>query len=514
MPSHDARPVRLLQFLCPRAANSRRAPIVAAILLTLLPFAESASAHSFGQVYTLPVPFWLYAWAAAATLILSFLIVGVFLTAPGGKSSSGGAAWQEKVYAHRLPDAAVTLLQVASLSSLALCIAAGLLGTPSPYGNFNMTFFWVVFVLGFTYLTALCGDLYALINPWRLLCGWIALRVPAYARGRIRYPTRAAYWPALVLYAAFIWAELFGGSDPHALAWMLIAYTALNLLAVWLIGEAAWFGHGEIFSVLLRQIARLAPIEFPESEGKPSAKFRWRWPCSGLLERSAEHPTLVLFVLFMLAATAFDGLHETRPWVRLFWTTLYRDLLSGWLGRNPIAAFPTLMTIYPWWQSAWLLAFPLLYLVAYLAAVELMRRIAGGQQPLWPLAQRFAHTLLPIVLVYNITHYYTLIQTQGVKIIALASDPFGHGWNLFGTAEWFRGTIVPDTTVVWHVQVALILLGHIASVVLAHLEALRIFPDRRTVSLSQLPMLGLMVLFTVFGLWILSLPLDSGGYRR
>jgi hypothetical protein len=63
---------------------------------------------------------------------------------------------------------------------------------------------------------------------------------------------------------------------------------------------------------------------------------------------------------------------------------------------------------------------------------------------------------------------------------------------------------------VWHTQVALILAGHIVSVYLAHVEALKVFPNPRHAVLSQLPMLVLMVLLTTVGLWILSLPIDAG----
>ncbi len=117
--------------------------------------------------------------------------------------------------------------------------------------------------------------------------------------------------------------------------------------------------------------------------------------------------------------------------------------------------------------------------------------------------------MLPIALVYHVTHYSTLILTQGVKIVSLVSDPFGWGWNLFGTAFTFRAPILPDLGIVWHTQVALILLGHVASVWLAHLVALRVFADRRAAALSQLPMLALMVLFTIAGLWILAQPLTA-----
>lgn len=95
------------------------------------------------------------------------------------------------------------------------------------------------------------------------------------------------------------------------------------------------------------------------------------------------------------------------------------------------------------------------------------------------LALRFASTLLPISLAYNVTHYYTLIQTQGVKIVSLASDPFRHGWNLFGTARWLQRTIIPDPITVWHAQVVPIVVCHVASVYLAHRVALRLFASRR-----------------------------------
>ena len=61
--------------------------------------------------------------------------------------------------------------------------------------------------------------------------------------------------------------------------------------------------------------------------------------------------------------------------------------------------------------------------------------------------------------------------------------------------------------VVWHTQVLLIVVGHFAGACLAHMVAMRIFPTRKQVVLSQLPLLVLMVGLTVVGLWILSLPL-------
>src|SRR3546814_12143590 len=100
--------------------------------------------------------------------------------------------------------------------------------------------------------------------------------------------------------------------------------------------------------------------------------------------------------------------------------------------------------------------------------------------------------------------------TQGVKIISLLSDPFGWGWNLFGTAGLLRAPILPSMSMVWHTQVGLILFGHIVSVYIAHVEALRLFPSRARAIASQLPMLILMMLFTIAGLWILLPPISPG----
>jgi hypothetical protein len=210
----------------------------------------------------------------------------------------------------------------------------------------------------------------------------------------------------------------------------------------------------------------------------------------------------------MLSSTAFDGLRETVPWIKLFWMDFYQ-LLKPYVGANTIQRDLTPWTIYLGYQTLALVLSPFLYLAMYLASIGLAKAVTRSTIPMRELALRFTFPLLPIALVYNITHYYTLIITQGTQIVRLVSDPFGVGWNLFGTARWLTAPIIPDAGVVWHVQVSLILFGHIVSVYLAHLEALRVFPTRRQATLSQLPMLLLMVGFTTIGLWILSQPLGS-----
>lgn len=491
------------------SARRRSAALAAAGLLV----PPAAQAHSFGIVYNLPVPFWLYAWGATAALVASFLVVGYFVSNTGAGQRE---AWSVDLsgsvgvrLARRLR--LMALLKVLSVGGLLLCMATGFAGTKSPYGNFNMTFFWIVFVLGFTYFTALAGDLYAAINPWKVMTDGIACFLRGYDGGVLRYPERLGYWPAVAFYMAFIWIELFGRTGPFSLAVMLAVYSLINLAGVGLIGARAWFRYCEFLGVFFRQIARLAPVDYvPSDRSGQGGRLRLRAPFAGLLEPPAERLSLLAFVLFMLSSTAFDGLRETAPWQRLFWLDLYHGVLQDWVGTNPLAAFPVMTRLFLYWQTCWLLATPFIYLIVYLLFITLTRLVTGGTQSLRTLALQFALPLLPIALVYNITHYYTLIQTQGVKIVSLASDPLGRNWNLFGTAHWLQRTIIPDTGTVWHVQVGLIVLGHIISVYLAHRVALRVFPTHKQAVVSQLPMLVLMVIFTTVGLWILSQPLKSG----
>lgn len=474
----------------------RRQAALCALLL-----AGRAEAHSFGKLYNLPVPLWLYLYGAVAALLLSFVVMAWFGTRTPAPTTAGPADETALVRYPRLRRGAQGL----SLALLGLAVLSGLAGSQNAYANFNMSGFWIGFVLGFAYLVALCGPLYAAINPWALIVQ-AGERLTGPWHGRIADPERLGLWPALTLYVGFIWVELFGGTGPAGLSWLLIAYTLINLAGAWWLGSQAWFKQGEFFAVFLHYFARCAPVYWS------SGRLRLQWPFSGLLRERTAHWSGVVFILFMLSSTAFDGLRETVPWVRLFWKDLYASLWLPLLGDQPVEIFPQLKRIYLGWQTVALLLSPLLYLAVYLGCLKLAQWLTGSPQGLRALALRFAPTLIPIALVYHVTHYYTLLFTQGAQLPWLLSDPLGTGnewaWRWLGPPR----AHIPDAGLVWHTQVGLIVLGHIVSVVLAHRVALEVFATRRAATLSQLPMLLLMMLYTGSGLWILAQPLNAGGY--
>jgi hypothetical protein len=129
---------------------------------------------------------------------------------------------------------------------------------------------------------------------------------------------------------------------------------------------------------------------------------------------------------------------------------------------------------------------------------------AGVVEASWhPLAVRFAHSLVPIVLAYVVAHYFSFLLIEGQIGLNRISDPLGLGWNLFGTAGWRVNLTIVSATTTWYVQVAAIVLGHIGGVVLAHDRAIALF-DRSRAMRTQYALLAAMVLFTATGLLILS----------
>jgi hypothetical protein len=191
--------------------------------------------------------------------------------------------------------------------------------------------------------------------------------------------------------------------------------------------------------------------------------------------------------------------------VQVFWKFIYPQLES--FIQRPYLFF---VDVYYYWQWTMLWVSPLLYLALYVFFVWLMKMVAGSGRSMRELSLQFAFSLIPIAIVYNVSHYYTLLITEAPLMLRLISDPFGFGWNLFGTARIESTQVIILADNVWHTQVGLILFGHIVSVYLAHLQALRLFPGGRHAVRSQMPMLALMVLFTTAGLWILSLPIAAG----
>ena len=484
----------------------------------------TALAHGFGQRYDLPVPLWLWAAAAAAAVILSFAIIGLFVTASPGVRGYWRLNLLRFPLARRLASRRVRLAaRLVSVGMLVLTLVASLAGDQSPTRNLAPTAVWVAWWVGFAYLSALVGNLWAVVNPWSAIFGWGESLLGS-GRTTRRYPDWLGVWPAVALFAAFAWVELVytGRSIPAHLGRLIIGYSVLTWTAMGLFGRATWLRYGDPFSTAFGVLARFSPTEIRATDRE--ACRRCELPCAGrdgtcldcgecfdravpgrrawnlrpfaagLLNTGDVSPSMVGFVLLLLSTVTFDGFTATPAWARLD-GALYAALTP--LGETRLTVIGTLG----------LLAFPLVFAAVYLLFARWMAWMADDQLTTGTVARLFVLSLVPIAIAYHLAHYFTYLLVQGQLLIRLASDPLGIGWNLFGTARYRPEIGIVGARAVWYTAVIAIVLGHVIAVYVAHAVALREFRDRRAALRSQLPMLVLMVGYTVVSLWIIAQPI-------
>lgn len=481
--------------------------IAFAAAASLSPYAD---AHAFAAPYALPVPFWLYAYGSTIALVVSFIFFALFSSTSSTRNnanSTNRSVVSDKPREVRLPLWIAPVSRGVSCLLLFFTIVCGLIGTPNPMLNFNMTWFWMIFMLILFYATALIGNVYPLFSPWAGVCLALERICKISFKGVFIYPTRWGYIPALMMYMSLIALELFGKALPENLSSYLIGYCLWCLIGAWLFGEEEWLTHADAFAVLFFLAGLLSAFRWSTSRRHIHVTVRSIF--GGLAETPNPSFSLTLFILFMLSSTAFDGIHDTLLWNTGFWIKIF-PVIQPLLLHYATDQYGVAATLYYVWQWLCLGISPFAYLAAYAGVLALGKIIVGSNASLGKLISDFSWSLVPIGFFYNVTHYYTVAISQSLQITRLISDPIGKHWDIFHTANLNVMPLLLDASFVWHSQVVLILAGHILSVYLAHSQSFNSFDSRRGAIFSQVPMLVLMVLLTTSGLWILSLPMAVG----
>jgi len=423
----------------------------------------------------LPVPLWLFVFGAAAALIISFVALSALWTEPRFEHRPRRRARRSWIQSVPTSHALEWVVRIAMLFfflvvTMASARRAGVTETIGPIIVYN--WFWV----GLTVAHALFGNLWATLSPFDTIGRLVGFESDeGSAPGP--YPTAWGRWPAAILLFGFVWAELV---DPFRsilghLGLLIMVYTLIQIGGMHRYGRRTWLENGEAFGVYLGLIASIAPFTRDE-DGRVVTR-----PFLAGLAGVSPRPGLLAVIMVALGSTTFDGFSRSTAW------TNATISLAG-LART--AAF-----------TAGLLAAIGLVTLAYLLAMRTAARVVGGE---WhALAVRFAPSLVPIVLAYVIAHYFSFLVLEGQLGLLLLSDPFGLGWNLFGTEDWVINLALVSPTTIWYVQVAAIVVGHVGGVVLAHDRAIAMF-DREAAIRTQYALLAVMVLFTASGLLILS----------
>lgn len=458
----------------------------------------------------MPLPLWLWLTGAGATIVLSFAALALF-----ARQRDFGTAFLRSVDLLRYPllrrmaHPLAVVLRTIACALFVLTLATGFLGNPDAYANLIVTMVWVLWWVGMAFFCALVGDLWELVDP-----------LPTLYRAAVRltgcreslgwaYPARLAAWPAVVLFLAFAWAELVWQDKdvPPAIATAVLAYSALSWGGMLLFGVDAWRSQADAFAMVFRVLGCFAPLELRSATPTEPARLRLRPYAAGLLSKEPVSNSVAVFVLLMLATVTFDGFHETPLMDRIgtpaqAWRPVAETLFA--------LSSATHLDETQWLNTVVLLLFPLAFVLIFRGVGAWMLRLAGR-------AGSKGHTgadlnamvwsLVPIAVAYHLAHYASLLLTTGQFIIPLASDPFGWGWDLFGTRGRAVDLGIVSPAIYWYAAVALIVIGHVLAVIVAHVEATRRFASHRAALLSQLPMLALMVAYTSLSLWIMAQPI-------
>lgn len=460
--------------------------------MTLLPYAHALLARQ-----DLPIPAWLFAWGASIVLIVSFFALSI--------------AWREPRFEERrwrplgaglsralLGLPAQVLCGAAGVFLLGVTVYAGLRGTEAPDRNFALTFVFVTVWLGFPLLSVLLGDVFRAFNPWRAIGRAVGGTFTAVAGERpahLAYPEALGRWPAAVGLLAFVWLEVvYGpsggvavGLSPHTTAVAALVYSGYTLAMMALFGVEKWCGRGEVFSVYFGMFAQLGSL------GARDGRLGLRRPFSAAT-RWAAVPGSAAVVVASIATTTFDGAQEGA-----FLGAI--ESVFEWvtdLGLGTVGAARVTDTIFM------LLCFAGVWLV-YLIGVRGMAGV-GGAPSVAKLRSGFAHTLVPIAFAYLAAHYFSLFVFQEqAQFTYLLSDPLGTATtDLFGTASGGIDFRVLSANAIWYVQVGVLVVGHVIALTLAHDRATVYWGDYREAARSQYWMLAVMVAFTCFGLYLLS----------
>ena len=426
-------------------------------------------AHGVGSRTDLPIPLGLALFGAGAAVLMTFAVLVLFWRTPRLDGTSG---WPLPTGPQRVLDSPAlrSLLQALALAAAALVTAVALAGPPETEWNLAPWVLYVTFWVGVVPASLVLGPVWRVVNPLRLLHRGLRIVLPS-APGAPRL-AGLGVWPAVPSLLVFLWLELVfpGRAEPATVAVFLLGYAAVHLtLALWF-GEE-WFARGDGFEVYSTLIARLSPWG-----RRDDGRLMLRSPLANASAAPSE-PGLAAVVVVLLGSTAFDGLSRTE-----FWQTgpgADNATLTGTLGLLEMIALVGAL---------------------YVGGSRLSGRLAHAPGDVQP--RRYAGTVVPIVLGYTVAHYFSLLVLDGQRTWILASNPFGlAGVDLFGTYDNAVDLTAVGPDAIALVQVGAVVLGHVLGVTLAHERAL--LSVRRARASDQLPLVIVMVLFTVGGLSLL-----------
>ena len=402
-------------------------------------------------------------------------------------------------------------LKGAAIGLLLVTVIAGVIGrSPLP-----TTMVWLYFGAGVAILSALLGNIWMVINPWKTIYEMLERQLPELQGAGQEWPAEYGLWLALALLFAFRWTGLAypERTDAGILAVLIIVYSVITLGAMWYFGKRTWLRYGDPFSVLFRLLSRLSPTEVRvrdctecavcpcdcegdepcvdcyecfELAGDDQKEINLRPFGAGLQGLRWPEPGEIAFVLFIFSSLAFAALRISRPWGDLA-DSLTLETAAQFVAFDSLGLFGLLAVA----------------LVSYYLVAGLLSLLTGSWEEGEDTAVGVVYALLPVAVAFMVAHYLRFLVTEGQLIIPIASDPFGLTWDLFGTAGYRIDLDIPNSVHLWTLQIGSLFLGAFLSVYLIDRVVSRSLAGRWAVLRDQLPATALCGGYLLLSLWLL-----------
>jgi hypothetical protein len=432
-------------------------------------------AHGIGGAKDLPIPAEYAIAGAGAALAVSFIVLALAWRSPRFDAARSGRPLPQG-----LADVVDSGWFAAALRGLGL-LFFGYVVWAAVAGPDLLTnpVFGVVYVLvwvGLVPASLLFGPFYRAVSPARtlhLLLSRLTGGDPE--QGLYRLPSWVGMWPAALGLLAFVWFELVYPGQTYLAPvrlWFAI-YLAATVVGGALFGDR-WIERADPFEVYSTLVGRLSVFG-----RRADGTLVLRSPL-GNLDGTPAWPGLVAVVAVLFGSTAFDSFKDSSPWVRFTQSTDVDPVLLN---------------------SVSLVVFCLVVGVTFAVATMATGVDSGTGRRLLP--ARFAHSVVPIIVGYMVAHYLSYFVEVGQRTVGELSDPLGKGQNLLGTADWeVSYWLSSHPTLLAVVKVLAVVTGHVLGVVAAHDRAIKLLPRRHQLT-GQLPLLFVMVFYTVTGLLLL-----------
>jgi hypothetical protein len=454
-------------------------------LVTALP----AQAHASEQALVLLLPTNLYISAGCAAVVASILGVA-FLS----ETRVMAAFKPLSLFRVNLPNYVTHVTSIVSMTLLFAISAIGAFGTHDPLENLFSLTIWTIWWVGLVLAHGVLGNLWSAVNPWtglhHILIGYQSASPP------VRLPKACGHWIAVLIFLTFGAFEIADPApeDPARLTKFVLGYWLFTFGGMMLFGAKIWLKRCEPFSILFRLVAAISPVRW-------LPRLRIGLPGWSLVSLSMPSVSLAVFCLTLLGVGNFDGLKESFWWLAK-------------IGVNPLM-FPGKSAIF--WPSVFgLLAVNAVLVLVFATVTYIGTRAANAtlapndQVPNTTAFCWLSLSIIPIALGYHFAHFFIYFLVNGQYALLALSDPLTSGANYLGLAKTQVTTGFLKTKdsvqVVFFIQAAAVVVSHVISVLIAHIIAARLYKTKRATLISQIPLAIFMVLYTIFGLWLLATP--------